>query len=1123
MKKKREQVSIRGRNRLQKMLMVMKLTFFLTMFMVGSLHASVNAQLRLTMNLGEANLKEVFDEIQRQTSKTVIYNNERLDLGRMIKADFNDMELDAVLEEVLSGSGMGYKLVNDYIVIVPQKEEKENFTSQTVKEKTIKGVVKDEEGSLLPGVTVLIKGTTIGTATDVNGAFSLNIPDMKDIVLLFSFVGMKTQEINVKGKTTVDVVMEEEQTEMDEVVVTGIYTRKKESFTGSSQTYKAEDLKMVGNQNILQSLRTLDPSFVILEDNQWGSDPNRVPDVEIRGKTSIIGFKEEFGQDPNQPLFILDGFETTLETIMDLSLDRVASVTILKDAASTAIYGSKAANGVVVVETKAPAKGKMRLSYNGNYDISFADLTDYNLMNAREKLEFERLAGNFDADMAGAQEQMNERYYDLLEQVERGVDTYWLSEPLRVAFNHRHNLYTEGGDDQMRYGLGVGYSSVDGVMKNSIRNILSVNLDLLYRKNKVSFQNKLSIDYTKTENPVVAFSEYSRANPYYEKRTPGGGVERWLEAREYVNSVGVSYQSFWVENPLYNASLSSYNKGNSFAVRDNFSFEYSPTAYLRFRARIGVSKTDDETEVFTAPEDTRYDETTILRKGSYSDTRSDNWSYNGEFSVTYGQLLKEKHQLNLVGGISLNENNSSSKGFSGEGFPEGGFSSPGFINSYTEGEKPSYSEDKSRDVSFYLNGGYSFDNRYMIDINLRSDGTSIFGVNKRFSTTWSVGLAWNLHNEKFIKDRTSLFNMFKIRGSVGNPGNQSYGSFTSITVYEFDNWLLNNFGTGLVVSSFGDPDMDWQRTINVTVGLDLSLYENRLHFTADYYYKNTDPLMAYIGVASSVGVTSRMANVGKSVERGFDGMLRYSFLYKPKERINWTTSLSFRTGKGYYDKVGEALDAFNQQNMGSSLDRYYDGGSPTALWAVRSGGIETTTCREIFITKNGEYTYDHSYDGEVVVGDTRPKIEGVFGNVLYYKGLNVSVQFRYSLGSQSFNSTLWEKVENITEAGLSQNQDRRALYDRWQKPGDYAKFKGITLTESTPISSRFVMDNDYLKLESVRIGYEFKREWLQHIGISGMTIDAYMSDIWRISTIKQERGIDYPFARTISFSLGINL
>ena len=281
--------------------------------------------------------------------------------------------------------------------------------------------------------------------------------------------------------------------------------------------------------------------------------------------------------------------------------------------------------------------------------------------------------------------------------------------------------------------------------------------------------------------------------------------------------------------------------------------------------------------------------------------------------------------------------------------------------------------------------------------------------------------------------------------------------------------------------------------------------------------------MAYIGVASSVGVTSRMANVGKSVERGMDGTLRYSIFYKPKERINWTTSLSFRTGKGYYDKVGEALEAFNEENIGNSLSRYYDGGSPTALWAVRSAGIDPATGREIFITDEGEYTYDHDYDYEVEVGDTRPTVEGVFGNVLYYKGLSVSVQFRYSYGAQAFNSTLWSKVENISEAGLSENQDKRALYDRWQKPGDYAKFKGITLTESTPISSRFVMDNNYISLESVRIGYEFNRKWMERIGFSGMTVNAYMSDIWRTSTIKQERGIDYPFARTISFSLGFNL
>ena len=1054
-------------------------------------------QERVNLKLENVSLKDFFREVQRQTGLYFVYNDEICqDFGEISVIATNE-PVEHVLDDVFGKTSYSYQFEGD-IIIVQQKQQQ----SQQPKAITVSGTVKDVNGEPLPGVGILIKGTALGTTTDKDGKYSITCPVAEGLTLLYSFVGMKTQEVEVKGRTQIDIVLEEEATEIDEVVVTGIYTRKKESFTGSSQTYDTEELKMVGNQNLLQSLKTLDPSFVILEDNQYGSDPNHLPDIEIRGKTSIIGFKEEFGQDPNQPLFILDGFETTLQTVMDLSMDRIASVTILKDAASTAIYGSKAANGVVVVETKAPARGRVRLSYNGNYDISFADLTDYNLMNAREKLEFERLAGNFKSDTGPGQEQMNERYYDLLEQVERGVDTYWMSEPLRVAFNHRHNLYVEGGDDQMRYGLGVSYSNVDGVMKNSIRDILGANLDLLYRKNKISFQNKLSIDYTQTENPVVAFSAYSRANPYYEKRTPGGGVEKWLEARDFANSAGLVYQSFWVENPLYNASLNSYNKGTNFAVRDNFSLEYSPTDYLRLRARIGINKSSNETEVFTSPEDTRYEETNILNKGSYSDSRADSWSWNGEFSLTYGQLIAEKHQLNLVAGVSLNEMNSSSKGFSGYGFPEGGFSSPGFINSYPEGGKPSYSEDVSRDVSFYLNGGYSFLNRYMIDVNLRSDGTSIFGVNKRFSTTWSVGLAWNLHNEKFIKENTSIFDMFKLRGSIGNPGNQSFGSFTSITVYEFNNWMLNNFGTGLLVSSVGDPDMAWQRTINGTVGLDLSMLGNRLHLTLDYYYKNTDPLMAYIGVASSVGVTSRMANVGKSVERGMDGTLRYSILYKPKERINWTTSLSFRTGKGYYDKVGEALEAFNEENIGNSLSRYYDGGSPTALWAVRSAGIDPATGREIFITDEGEYTYDHDYDYEVEVGDTRPTVEGVFGNVLYYKGLSVSVQFRYSYGAQAFNSTLWSKVENISEAGLSENQDKRALYDRWQKPGDYAKFKGITLTESTPISSRFVMDNNYISLESVRIGYEFNRKWMERIGFSGMTVNAYMSDIWRTSTIK---------------------
>ena len=315
---------------------------------------------------------------------------------------------------------------------------------------TITGVVVTaDDGDPIMGVSVSAVGTKESFITDINGNFVIKNLPASVKTLRVSCVGMETQTLVIAklkiGKKN-KIVLKTDKSLIDEVVVTGLYTRKKESFTGSSQTYKAEELKNVGNLNLIQSLKTLDPAFNVLESNEFGSDPNRLPDLEVRGKTSIVGLKETFGQDPNQPLFILDGFETTLQTIMDLSMDRIASVTILKDAASTAIYGSKAANGVIVVETKAPQMGKLKVSYSGNYNISFADLTDYNLMNAAEKLEFERLSGYYTSNIADQQEAQEKRYNRLLQNVLRGVNTYWMSEPLRTGFNQRHYVSAEGGN-----------------------------------------------------------------------------------------------------------------------------------------------------------------------------------------------------------------------------------------------------------------------------------------------------------------------------------------------------------------------------------------------------------------------------------------------------------------------------------------------------------------------------------------------------------------------------------------------------------------------------------------------------------------------------------------------------
>lgn len=1074
-------------------------------------------------NEGEP-LASAFRKIEKTTGYRISYaQSDVKNLKAQGKTSAKDIH--KALDTVIGNLPLAYSVEGKFVTVYPKKQKNTNSDATpkvtTLNKLTVRGKVVDTDGEGIPGVSVKVPSMQTAIVTGANGGFTLYLPQGRTTKLQFSFIGMKDATYIFNGKHDMPnlvINMQDDATTINEVVVTGIYSRKKESFTGSSQTYNAEELKLVGNQNLIQSLKTLDPAFTVLENNEFGSDPNRLPDLEIRGKTSIVGLKETFGEDPNQPLFILDGFETTLQSIMDLSMDRIASVTVLKDAASTAIYGAKAANGVVVVETKAPEMGKLKFSYSGNFNVSWADLTDYNLMNAAEKLEFERLAGNFTSNIADYQEFQEIRYNKLLSNVLKGVDTYWLSEPLRTGLNQRHFISAQGGNEQLRYSLGVSYNKIDGVMKKSGRDILSGNIDVLYRVGKLTFSNKMTVNVTKHTNPTVSFSEYASANPYYPKYEEDGTIGKWLEYKE--NSMSTTDASVIVGNPMYNDQLNSYDRGESFGVRNNFSMEYRPWNFFWIRARLGLTKETNESENFVSPENTAYDQVDVLKKGSYSNQRSDGFSYDGDFTATYGQLLAKKHQINAVLGASIRESSDQSKGFSAVGFPEGNFTTPGFANQYTESGKPTYYDSKNRTANFYFNGGYSFDNRYLLDVNYRLDGSSVFGTNRKFSNTWAVGLAWNIHNEKFMKD-TELFQMLKIRGSIGNPGNQNFGSYNTLTTYKFNNWMTNNFGTGLLIDAIGDPDLAWQKTIDMNVGLDVSLL-NRLHLNIDVFHKNTDPLLASIGIPASVGVTGRLANIGKQVTDGFNGTIRYSFIYRPKDRINWTTSLSFSHVRSHYENIGSTLAQYNNENLTKNMTRYYDGGSPSALWAVRSAGIDPATGKEIFITKSGNYTFSHSYDDEVEVGDTRPDVEGVFGNVFYYKGFSASIYMRYSLGGDTFLSTLYDKVENISSSGLAKNQDRRALYDRWQKPGDIAKFKGISRTDSTPMSSRFVSVNNYLTIESIRLSYELPYTLMKKMGIQGMTFSAYMNDIARWATVKEERGTSYPFSRSISMALSLN-
>lgn len=995
-----------------------------------------------------------------------------------------------------------------------------NQTSQSAQTNkvTYHGTVIDENGNPLPGVNITYKNAKgVGVITDVDGNFTLAVPTNVHS-LIFSYVGMKTQTVRISSPSEkVKVRMEPDAVAIQETVITGIYTRKAESFTGSMATYSEKELKTVGNQNVLQSLKVLDPSFIVLENNLSGSDPNATMNLNIGGNTNIVGLETEYTTNPNQPLFILDGFETTLSTITDLSMDRVASITILKDAASTAIYGAKAANGVVVVETKKPEAGRLQFNYNGNFGLEWADLTDYNLMNSSEKLQYEKLAGYYgslDANGNIIDEYYQNLYNQRMLRTKQGIDSYWMNEPLQTGFTQSHNIFAEGGDAAFRYGIGMTYTQTQGVMKNSNRDVLNGNVQLTYRIDKFAFTNQTNITNTDVENPTVSFSDFARTNPFYDKYNEYGEIDQVIEEIQTISG-GTQY----ITNPLWDLNQKSYDKNNQLSFTNNFQIEYRPLPELRIRGKLGIIVGRSNSKQFDSPEMSKYLTTDQLKRGSYSESNTKSSSYDGSLDISYGKTFG-KHTVNAIGGMQISENNSNLSMFQAIGYSSDLFSNPNFANGYPEGGRPSSSISKSRTASYYANFNYGYQLRYLLDFNLRTDGSSVYGVNNPFSTTWSLGLGWNIHNEAFF-NKNGVLNYLKLRYSVGNPGNANLNAKMANSIYTYYTQYPNMFGLAALISSWGNSGLKWQRTNEHNVGIDIEMFHNRLRLSTDFFIKKTDPLLLSIDFPPSTGITQVPMNIGamKNIGTTFTG----SYIIIRKPDMNWTVNANLRHIRTTYYNIGDLLEKYNEKGRtNQTLTRYYDGASNTALYAVRSAGIDPMTGNEIFIRKDGSYTFKWDSADEVICGDSTPDVEGSFGTSFYWKGFSVNAIFSYRYGGQAFLSTLFNKVENISDVQVKYNQDKRALYDRWQKPGDIAKFKRIDDTSTTNMSSRFIADDNTLELSTVSVGYETTAgKWLQSIGASSFNIRIYGNNLFRLSTIKEERGIDYPFSRRISASVGI--
>ena len=602
---------------------------------------------KVTLDLKDVPMETFLNTVKQKAGINMLYNSQMFKGVEPVTVKATNEPWKELLDRVLSPKGFTYA-TKDGIVVIKKKDQKT---------RTLEGKVVDEQGGELPGVTVLILGKerNIGTMTDADGAFSLGLPE-GDVTIRLSFVGMQTLEIHT-GKLNLDKVhtfkLKPDSKQLEEVVVTGYAKISKNSFTGTSVTVTADQLMSVSKTNVLGALQTFDPSFRIAENNLAGSNPNNVPELYIRGRSGIGTTqldaqslsKTSLKNNPNLPTFIMDGFEISVQKLYDMDPSRIASITILKDAAATAMYGSRAANGVVIITTVTPKAGKVNIDYNFTGTLEYPDLTDYNMMNAREKLETEVAAGLFKANPEqgfSEQSRLDALYNQKLNNVVRGVDTYWLSKPLRTVFNHKHSLYLDGGTEDLRWGADFSYNSGEGVMKGSYRDRMAGGLSLSYRLGAFQVRNYFSYTYTKSqESPYGSFSDYTSKLPYDEYIDENG---RYLETT-YPWTGGSGEV-----NPLYEATLKNYDRSKSWELINNTELLWNIDSYWLLKGQFSVTKSNSDARTFLDPRSKKNDDLLGLNNvvsGQLDIATSNSLSWDATATLSYNRNIK-KHNLNFL-------------------------------------------------------------------------------------------------------------------------------------------------------------------------------------------------------------------------------------------------------------------------------------------------------------------------------------------------------------------------------------------------------------------------------------------------------------------------------------------
>jgi TonB-linked SusC/RagA family outer membrane protein len=982
----------------------------------------------------------------------------------------------------------------------------------------ISGIVYEKAtGEPIVGASIAItkNGKVIeGVVTDVDGKFKMASPGGAYEVTV-SFVGMKKQVFSSKkGSLNNLQIYLEDNNAFEEVVVTGYVNKNKKSFTGAVTQMKGDDLKMVTGTNIITAIAALTPGMSVVQNSAQGSNPNHVEELVLRGTTSF----SNSGQDVNQPTIILDGTEISMSELYDLDMNEVESINVLKDASATALYGSKAANGVIVITRKPIKTGSLRVQYNFTGNLQFPKLNDYHVLNASDKLKYEKLAGLYDANGAidsstglPSQYALDELYNERYKRVAAGINSDWLSQPARTALTEDHSLRIYGGAENIRYELSGRFGDTRGVMKGDYRKRYNVGFKLdYYIKNSIQISNRSTYAIVDTKDtPYGSFSQYTQMNPYDEMYNADGSANTNL--------------SWDVNNPLYEAQLGSYSKSGTTSFSNNTDIRWDINTLFRLTGHLNISSSGAWSDSFTSPKSLYYkNETDLTKKGQLITSNTRTNSYDANVLGSFNKMFKDESLISASIGWEVSHDKTLTQQTEAIGFFNDKLSYIGNAAGYPSDQQPSGSQAETASVGAFLTANYSFRNRYFIDGSWRMTGSSQFGENNRWGNFWSLGAGWNLLNESFLKDLKGTIDLMKLRFSAGYTGKVSFSAYQAMTMYKYLNTYEYKNGIGAVPITIGDVDLSWERTMSYNLGLDYSMFDHRLNFVIDAYIKNTTDLLLDKTLAPSTGVTSATSNLGEMQNRGIEFQVD-GYIFRHRD-FSWKIGTTGYANRNKITKINSALEQINQENEAMSstsltpLPQYAEGESTTALKLVRSAGIDPATGKEVYIKRNGELTFEYDSSDKVLIGDTEPAYIGTFNTNLYWKGFSVYALFNFRLGAWIYNTTRVSKVEG---SNPKYNADQRVFDNRWKQAGDVALYKDIADSSRPEQTDRFAEKENTLTLSSLNFSYEFSDKICHKIRLKQLRCGINFTDILRLSTVKIERGTDYLYSQGFEFYANI--